>query len=135
MEMNAHKEYRDKIAAECDLALEAVGKLNFSVMTLYRNRGGQTQYRQFQDEVFHAIGGFLTSAGNLSCLLWPDKTGKHSENAGKINIMNQSENTEAAKYLRRCLRISKRHLLHKRWLKNSFAEKMRVLNRPPHHGR
>jgi len=128
MEVNVHQEYRDKVIAECNAALEAVGMLNFSVMTLYRSRGGQIQYRQFQDEVFQAIGGFLTSAGNLSCLLWPDKSGRYPTKAVKINIMSHSGNMEAAKYLRRCLRIDKRHILHKRWLKNSFAEKMRALN-------
>lgn len=122
------KEYCDKIVSECDLALEGVGKLNFSVMTLYRNRGGQAQYRQFQDEVFLAIGGFLTSAGNISCLLWPDKAGSHLEKTNKINIMSHAGDMQAAKSLRRCLRIDKRHILHQRWLKNSFAEKMGVSN-------
>lgn len=129
--MSVYKEYLDKVIAECDLALDAVGKLNFSVMTLYRNHGGPIQYRQFQDDVFQAVGGVLTSAGNLSSLLWPDKTERHSTRAGQVNIMSHPGNMEGAKYLRRCLRIDKQHILHKRWLKNSFAEKMRALN--PHY--
>lgn len=131
VEMNAYKEYRDKLIAECDLALDAVGKLNFSVMTLYRNQGVHIQHRQFKDEVFQAIGGVLTSADNLSCLLWPDKVERHSTRAVQVNIMRHAGNMEAAKYLRRYLRIDKRHILHKRWLKNAFAEKMKVLN--PHY--
>jgi hypothetical protein len=129
------KEYWDKIVSECDLALEGVGKLNFSVMTLYRNRGGQAQYRQFQEEVFLAIGGFLTSAGNISCLLWPDKVGRHQEKTGQVNIMSLTGDMQAAKCLRRCLRIDKRHILYKRWLKNSFAEKMGVSNQLHHQDR
>lgn len=129
------KEYRDKIVSECDLALEAVGKLNFSVMTLYRNRGGQAQYRQFQDEVFLAIGGFLTSAGNISCLLWPEKSGMHHGKTSKVSIMSQTGDMQAAKSLRRCLRIDKRHILYQIWLKNSFAEKMGVLDQPHHQDR
>lgn len=128
MYLKAYNEYWNAIATECDLALEAVGKLNFAVLGLYRNLPGQAQYWFLQDEVFQAIGGLLTSAGNLSCLIWPEEGGK----TGQINIMSDTENMEAAKWLRHRLHIDKRHILHKKWLKDCFAEKMEASKQIPH---
>lgn len=130
MHWEEYHEYWHRIAAECDLALEAVGKLNFSVMTLNRCGRGQDQYRLFQKEVFQAIGGLLTAAGNLSCLIWPDKARKSQGESGRVNIISHTDNTIAAKYLRQCLRIKKGHILRKRWLQDWFAKKMQALD--PH---
>jgi hypothetical protein len=131
MDIKVYTEYWNGVTAECDLALEAVGKLNFAIMGLYRNSPREAQYRRLQDEVFQAIGCLLTAAGNLSCLIWPNEAKKRSESTGQINIMNDADHMEAAKYLRRRLRLDKRHILHNRWLKDCFAEKM-VVERQTH---
>ena len=59
-----------ELIRQCDIALEAIGNLNFALMNLYQVPYGGSLYDNLKEEVFEIIYTFLDSAGCISRMLW-----------------------------------------------------------------
>jgi hypothetical protein len=62
----------EELIQQCEMALEAIGQLNYTLMNLYQVPFGGSRYDTFKNEVFEIIYTFLGSASYISELLWPD---------------------------------------------------------------
>lgn len=66
----------EELIRQCEVALEAIGQLNYALMNLYQVPSGGSQYNGIKKEVFDIIYIFLGSAGQASRMLWPDMENK-----------------------------------------------------------
>ena len=68
----------ESIINHSELALNAVGELNFSILNLNRLSKQSSRYQVFHKQVFNSINVFLSHAYTICNILWPE-TGKKGE--------------------------------------------------------
>jgi hypothetical protein len=67
-----YEAYLKEMANRCEVALDAMGELSFSVLNLGRLTRGSKRYHHFHSRIFHSIHLFLMHTGALSAMLWPE---------------------------------------------------------------
>jgi len=115
--------YLGEIINQSQLALDAIGELNFSMSNLNRLSRQNHRYQVFHKEIFNSIDVFLKHACTISHMLWPkiSERGKNDkESAGKI-LCNHSENRIIGNIKER-LGHDGRQLLMDKTLRNHFEE-------------
>lgn len=65
------------LIGQCEIALEAIGNLNYALMNLYRVPSSGSRYDIFKEEVFEMIYTFLGHTACISWMIWPDTEGKN----------------------------------------------------------
>jgi len=81
----------ERIINHSELALNAVGELNFSILNLNRLSKQSSRYQVFHKQVFNSINTFLSHTCTICCILWPeigkkDESGNHSANQITRNV-------------------------------------------------
>ena len=84
----AYEAYLEEMANRCEIALDAMGDLNFSVLNLRRLARGSKRYHDFHNKIFHSIYLFLTHTGAISGMLWPEINKESTENDFYIHAKN-----------------------------------------------
>jgi len=69
----------ENIINHSELALNAVGELNFSILNLNRLSKQSSRYQVFHKQVFNSINVFLSHVYTICNILWPE-IGNHSAN-------------------------------------------------------
>lgn len=72
------------LIGQCEIALEAIGNLNYALMNLYQVPSGGSRYDIFKEEVFEMIYTFLDHAACISWMIWPDTEGKNGLYHGRF---------------------------------------------------
>jgi len=88
----AYEAYLEEIANHCEVALDAMGELSFSVMNLRRLSFASKKYHDFHNKVFHSICLFLTHTGVISGMLWPEKCKESDESDFCLHPKNSITN-------------------------------------------
>jgi hypothetical protein len=124
MNMQDYELYWEEIVRRSELALDAIGQLNFSVSNLNRLSKQSHQYHQYHNEVFHSIHIFLTHTGEISLRLWPGipPRGKDSRDAGGKGLSQKSKN-QITKDIKKRLPPAGRALLRDWTLRGWFNER------------
>jgi len=89
----AYEAYLQEMTSHCEAALDAMGELSFSVLNLRRLAHGSKRYHDFHNRIFHSIYLFLTHAGAVSVMLWPEIHKESDENGFYIHSKNSITNT------------------------------------------
>jgi hypothetical protein len=74
----------EELLRQCEVALEAIGQLNYALMNLYQVPSGGSRYDTFKGEVFEIIYTFLGSAACIARILWPDAEGRNRLCRGRL---------------------------------------------------
>lgn len=113
-------DYWSLIYAECDCALNAVGKLNYALVHLCRSASLTADQRSLRLEVFKSIDHFLMSAGRISLLIWPDKERIHIPKTADMTSLFLDSGIKTANLLRRRLGPKIKLRLNNHRLKDYF---------------
>jgi hypothetical protein len=115
--------YLEEIIKRSELALDAIGQLNFSVANLNRLSKQSHQHHKYNVTVFYSIHIFLTQAGMISRMLWAKipPTGKNSRGIGNKRLGKESEN-QITKNMKKRLKLSGRAILKNWKLSDRFNE-------------
>ena len=123
MDTEAFDTYLDENINQSQLALNAVGELNFSMANLNRVSRKNHQYRVFHKEVFSSIDIFLKHACTISHLFWPEIP-QTCPNIGELDgerIRSYSESTITWNIKNR-LGHDEKEFLKDKTLRNHFEE-------------
>jgi len=88
----AYETYLEEIANHCEVALDAMGELSFSVLNLRRLSCTGKKYHDFHNKVFHSICIFLTHTGAISGMLWPERCKESDESDFRFHSRNSITN-------------------------------------------
>jgi hypothetical protein len=125
MKTEAFENYLEEIINQSELALDAVGELNFSVSNLNRLSRQSYQYNKFNKAVFHSIYVFLTHACTISRMIWPEisQRGKGSRDASGEANCTHSE-AQITRNIKKRLGTGSRDPLKDRKLRDHFNNHM-----------
>ena len=125
MNMEDFDFYLGEIINESQLALDAIGELNFSMSNLNRLSRQNHRYHEYHREVFNSIDVFLQHACTISHMLWPEisKKGKNEKESDDKDICCHSEN-RITRNIKKRLGLDGSQLLMDRTLRNHFEEHM-----------
>lgn len=106
-----------------EMALDAIGQLNFSVSNLNRLVKQSRQYYPYYNNVFHSIHIFLTQVGEISRLLWPEISPRDQDSRGADGKeLSQESERQITKHMKKRLEPTGRALLRDWKLRNRFNE-------------
>jgi hypothetical protein len=115
--------YLKEIIKRSELALDAIGELNFSVANLNRLSKQSHQHHKYNIKAFYSIHIFLTQAGIISCMLWPKipPTGKNSRDIDNKRLAKES-GKQITKNMQKRLKLSGSAILKNWKLSDRFNE-------------
>ena len=115
-------DYWHIIDSECDIALEAVGDLNYHLVGLTRDPSGPAGQQTRRKEVFKTINRFLISAGRISVLIWRVKGKRSLVKKGDGHFTNLDPGIISARHRRQLIDLNKNNYLNNEKLRAYFFQ-------------
>jgi hypothetical protein len=105
-------DYWFELKKECDVALDAVGRLNYDLVRLGRHPMCTADQQQLRVEVFETINQFLRVVNRISELVWLKKRSLAVRQTSSLSLRGKTADVKKAKSLQQRLSEETKRILN-----------------------